>query len=151
MAINCHKCLSFVVLWRQQIIALAINCHECFSLVVLWNGVIVPARNQGDSRDYQRYERDGARFEHSTSIFFFFSFWGWFWAIFPTFSADFRCRISRGGMLQYRVSLYNKNDRSETVVTVRSRVTVSGSAGSHRDYCMCFLINLSHVWTRHTS
>ena len=85
----------------------------------------------------QRWERDGARLEHSTSnlIFFLLRFGVDFGPFSRRFSADFRCRISRGGMLQYRVSLYNKNDRSETVLTGSSGVTGSGCAGCHRNYC----------------
>ena len=137
LAINCHKSFSFVVLWRQQIIALAIKCHELLvSRVMKW-GYRSCTKRRGFSWLSALWTWWCEIWTFNFVFFFvFFSFWGRFWAIFPTFSADFRCRISRGGMLQYRVSLYNKNHWSETVVTVGSRVTVSGSAGSHRDYCI---------------
>ena len=51
-------------------------------------------------------------------ILFYLTFWGWFWAISWHFC-----------MLQYRVSLYNKKHRSETVITGSTGLTGSESAG----------------------
>ena len=56
------------------------------SLVVLWNGVMVPARNQGDSRD----DTGTWWCEIGTFNFGFFIFFFTFWVDFGPFSRRFR-------------------------------------------------------------